>query len=235
MPQQSPQPTIDDIRQLLARLGPSRIWRPVLAPDGSRIAPAGDGREIPDLDNYIGNLKLAGKTVADLGCNLGYFAFLAQKRGAKAALGLDIDPEIIHAANQLSRLHDTAEVSFQTCDFLRHAPETPCDMAMLIDFIGRQIIAKGRVKTVVAAAKNWACREIFFTLRPVYNLDDLPLPQQALEQLYPGFIRDKAFYLAQYLAHEIGSAWTLACLQNGSFAVSPSERRYKAALLFTKK
>lgn len=227
-------PTVDDIRRLLAELDPASIWRPVLGPDGGRIVAAGDGREIPELDEYIGNLDLAGKTVADLGCNLGYFAFLARRRGAVKTLGLDIDPEVIRVATAIARLHDAPDVAFLACDFLRVVPETPCDVAMLIDFIGRQIIAKGRVKAVVAAARNWASREIFFTLRPVYALDDLPVDQAALEGLYPGFVRDDAFYLAEFVAHELGPKWTLTCLPNCSFALSPTQRRYKAALLFTK-
>ncbi len=234
MSSQNSQPTVDDIRRLLAELDPASIWRPVLGPDGTRIAAAGDGREIPELDGYIGNLDLIGKTVADLGCNLGYFAFLAKRRGATKTLGLDIDADVIRAATAIARLHNAPDVTFRACDFLRVVPETPCDMAMLIDFIGRQIIAKGRVKAVVAAARNWASREIFFTLRPVYALTDLPVDQATLEGLYPGFVRDDAFYLAEFVAHELGVQWTSACLPNCSFALSPTQRRYKAALLFTK-
>ncbi|HML55318.1 MAG TPA: methyltransferase domain-containing protein [Solidesulfovibrio magneticus] len=234
MSSQNRQPTIDDIRRLLAELDPASIWRPVLGPDGTRIAAAGDGREIPELDAYIGNLELNGKTVADLGCNLGYFAFLAKRRGAGKTLGLDIDPDVVRVASAIARLHDAPDVTFVACDFLRVVPETPCDLAMLIDFIGRQIIAKGRVRAVVAAARNWASREIFFTLRPVYALDDLPVSRETLESLYPGFVHDDAFYLAEFVAHELGPRWSLACLPNGSFAVSPTQRRFKAALLFTK-
>ncbi len=234
MPQQNRQPTADDIRSLLAELDPASIWRPVLGPDGERIAAAGDGREIPELDEYIGNLDLAGKTVADLGCNLGYFAFLAKRRGAVRTLGLDIDPDVIRVAAAIARLHDAPDVTFLACDFLRDVPDAPCDLAMLIDFIGRRIIAKGRVRAVVAAARNWASREIFFTLRPVYALEDLPIDQAGLERLYPGFIRDDAFYLAEFVAHELGTEWALSCLPNCSFALSPTQRRYKAALLFTK-
>lgn len=234
MTSQNRQPTADDIRRLLAELDPASIWRPVLGPDGERIAAAGDGREIPELDEYIGNLDLAGKTVADLGCNLGYFAFLAKRRGAVRTLGLDIDPDVIRVASAIARLHNAPDVDFLACDFLRDVPEAPCDLAMLIDFIGRRIIAKGRVRAVVAAARNWASREIFFTLRPVYALDDLPVSRDILESLYPGFIRDDAFYLAEFVAHELGAQWTLTCLPNCSFALSPTQRRFKAALLFTK-
>ena len=58
--------------------------------------------------------------------------------------------------------------------------------------------------------------------------------REVLESLYPGFVHDDAFYLAEFVACELGAQWSLACLPNGSFAVSPTQRRFKAALLFTK-
>ena len=198
-----PPPLLDDLRRRLDALGPERIWRPVPAPDGSLLAP-GDGSDTTDLEHYIGNLDVAGKSVADLGCNLGYFTFLTKRLGAIQVLGLDIDPEIIHAANQLARLHQTPNISFQAGDFLRQPPPTPCDMALLIDFIGRQIIAKGRIQTVANAARAWGKTELFFTLRPVYRLDDLPTTAQTLHQHYPGFLRDNTFFLAETVAHALG-------------------------------
>ena len=73
------------LRAALAALGPGRVWRPVPGPDGTLLAPGrGPGPEC--LDAYVAGLDVAGKTVADLGCNLGYFAFLA----ARCLLGLPI-------------------------------------------------------------------------------------------------------------------------------------------------
>lgn len=229
----SPHPTRSDIRRLLDALDPQRIWRPVPAPDGSLLAP-GDGSDTTDLERYIGNLDVAGKSVADLGCNLGYFTFMAKRLGAAHVVGLDIDTEIIHAAGQLARLHDLPDVTFTACDFLRQTPHPPCDMAMLIDFIGRQIISKGRVGLVADAAKNWGSRELFFTLRPIYRLDDLPVSPQTLDALYPGFVRDDAFFLAEALSHALGPDWSMRFLTDGRFAKGPTERCHKAALLFTR-
>ena len=221
------------IRKLLAALGPGRIWRPVPAPDGSLLAP-GDGCDLKDLEGYIGNLDVAGKTLADLGCNLGYFTFLARRCGATRVLGLDCDPEIIHIAGLLATLHNVTGVAFTACDFLRQAPPAPCDMALLIDFIGRQIIAKGRVGLVANAAKNWGAHELFFTLRPVYRLNDLPASPEHMHALYSGFVRDDAFFLAEALAHALGPDWSLRFLTDGRFAESADQRCHKAALLFTR-
>ncbi|MFP5258594.1 MAG: methyltransferase domain-containing protein [Acidobacteriota bacterium] len=221
------------IRQLLDALGPARVWRPVPAPDGGLLAP-GDGCDTADLEHYIGNLDVAGKSVADLGCNLGYFTFMAKRLGAASVLGLDIDPEIIAVAEELARLHQIADVAFLACNFLRQPPSEPCDMAMLIDFIGRQIISKGRVGDVARAAKIWGKNQLLFTLRPVYRLDDLPARPETLAAHYPGFVREGAFFLAETLAQALGPDWSMRYLTDGSFAKGPEERRHKAALLFTR-
>ena len=221
------------IRRLLDALGPARVWRPVPAPDGSLLAP-GDGCDTTDLEHYIGNLDVAGKSVADLGCNLGYFTFMAKRLGAVSVLGLDIDPEIIAAAEELAKLHKVTGVAFLACNFLRQPPAVPCDMAMLIDFIGRQIISKGRVGDVARAATAWGESQLFFTLRPVYRLDDLPASPKTLAAHYPGFVREGAFFLAEALAHALGPDWSKRYLTDGSFAKGPEDRRHKAALLFTR-
>jgi len=224
---------LEAIRARLAALGPARIWRPVPAPDGTLLAP-GDGADTADLRDYLGDLDVAGKSVADLGCNLGYFSFMARRLGASRVVGCDVDPEIIAAARQLARLHRLDNVDFTAVDFLRQTPDTPCDMTLCIDFIGRQVIAKGRVPAVAAANAAWGARELFFTLRPVYRLDDLPATPETLARHYPGFVRDDSFYLAETLAHCLGPGWSMRLLPNGRTGRPPAERVHKAALLFTR-
>jgi ribosomal protein L11 methyltransferase len=199
---------LDRLRAKLAALGPERVWRPVPGPAGDLLA-AGDGSAPAVLDGYLAGLDVAGKTVADLGCNLGYYSFLVRRMGARAVLGCDIDPEIIRLAEALAAIHGLTEVRFATMDFLRRRPETPCDMALLIDFIGRQTVAKGRLSAVAAAASAFGSREIFCVLRPVYAVADLPLPAQDLARLHPGFVRQDRFFLAECLAALLGPDWTM--------------------------
>ena len=226
-------PALEALRARLDALGPGRVWRPVPAPDGSLLAP-GDGSDTADLRDYIGDLDVAGKTVADLGCNLGYFSFMARRLGARRVVGCDVDPEIVALAGELARLHGLGDVAFTAVDFLLQKPETPCDMTLCIDFIGRQVVSKGRVPQVAAANAAWGARELFFTLRPVYRLEDLPAPPETLARLYPGFVRDGCFFLAETLAHCLGPHWSMRVLPNARKTWKPGERVHKAALLFTR-
>lgn len=226
-------PSLDSLRERIARLGPSRVWRPVPGPDGSLLAP-GEGPDMDMLADYVGGLDVAGKSVADLGCNLGYFSFMTRRLGARSVVGLDIDPEIVRIANLLTLVHGLDQVEFRALDFLREGPESPCDMALLIDFIGRQGIAKGRLPAVAAAATAWGRRELFFTLRPAYSLDDLPLSAADLERLYPGSVRDGRFHLADTLAGLLGPAWSMRQLTTGRLSGDGKGPVAKAALLFTR-
>ena len=43
---------------------------------------------------------MTGKTVLDLGCKFGFFCFEALKRGAKRAVGVDVDPYSLERARR---------------------------------------------------------------------------------------------------------------------------------------
>ena len=219
-------PNLEAARRLLDGVDPACVWRPVYSPDGTLLA-AGHGPGPDELESYVGDLDVAGKSVVDLGCNLGYFTFMAARRGATRVLGCDVDPAVIHAATGLARLHGLDNVEFWACDFLCTLPATPpCEMALLLDFIGRGVISKGRLPGVAAAAVAWASKELFFTLRPAYHLEDVPASPDALERLYPGHVHHGQFHLADALAQLLGPDWAPRRLTGSG--------RVKTALLFTR-
>ncbi len=235
MSQNTPQTDVlAHVRDGLARLGPQRVWRPVPGPDGSLLA-RGSGPDPKALADSVSGLDVADKSVADLGCNLGFFTFLARRMGARSAVGLDIDAEVVDLARLLAQLHGLDAVRFVALDFLRHSPPEPCDMALCIDFIGRQVIAKGRVDAVVAAAAAWGRHELFFTLHPVYAVADLPRPAGDLARLYPGFVRQGRFFLLDYVAAILGPAWSLCPPADSRTRNPPLAKTGKTALLCRKK
>lgn len=210
-------PNWPDSTTFLRPSAPS-IWRPVPAPDGRLLAP-GDGSDTSELERYIGDLDVAGKSVADLGCNLGYFTFMARHLGASRILGLDIDPEIIHVANELAALHQADNVAFPG-HRLSAAAAWRARPGHAHRLHRRQIISKGRVRLVAQAAKNWRTPRTVFTLRPIYRLDDLPASPQDLDAHYPGFVHDNAFHLAD--------AWPRPWDPTGPGATSPTAVSPKA-------
>ncbi len=219
---------------MLAALGPGRVWRPVAGPDGALLA-RGSGPGPESLEPYVAGLDVAGKTVADLGCNLGYFSLLAARCGARRVLGCDADPEIIEAATLLARLHGLAGVDFLARDFLAAPAPERFDLALLVDFVGRGVVAKGKLAAVAAAAASWARHEVFFTLHPAYALDELAVPPEVLAARHPGCVRDGRFFTAEALAALLGPGWTMRRLTDGRLSAGETTLRAKTALLFTRK
>jgi putative methylase len=59
---------------------------------------------------------VAGKTVVDLGCGTGIFAIGASLIGAKDALGIDVDPAAVSAAEKCARDMETVSARFAVGD-----------------------------------------------------------------------------------------------------------------------
>jgi tRNA (mo5U34)-methyltransferase len=66
---------------------------------------------VHDGDSVLGCLDLlgfprdfSGKTVLDVGCNAGYYSFVAKTRGARRVVGMDLDGHFVRQAQYLSTL-----------------------------------------------------------------------------------------------------------------------------------
>jgi len=213
----------------LAAMGDARVWRPVLGPDGTLLA-RGSGPSPEALADYASGVDFEGKTVVDLGCNLGLYSFMAARRGAVHVLGLDSDQDAVEGANMLARLHGLDNVSFEVRDFLRTTSPEQADMVLVIDFIGRGVIAKGRLDAVLDSARRYARKEIVVTLRPEYPLQELPTLSADLLKHYESHILDGTFMLASYVQERLGLKWERRTLHQGRV----KGFTLKAAILFTR-
>ncbi|MBE2897200.1 50S ribosomal protein L11 methyltransferase [Pasteurellaceae bacterium HPA106] len=72
---------------------------------------------------WLDGLDLAGKTVIDFGCGSGILAIAALKLGAKAAIGIDIDPQALQASLQNAQNNGVADRLT-----LYHASEVPAGL-----------------------------------------------------------------------------------------------------------
>lgn len=212
----------------LAGMGAKRIWRPVIGPDGAVLA-AGSGPAPQMLAEYMTGVDFHGKSVVDLGSNLGFYSFMAARSGAKSVLGLDSDPDAVRGGRMLAALYGFPGVDFKVCDFLKDPPARKADMALVIDFIGRGVVAKGRLDDVVASAAAHADREIVLTLRPIYPLHELPPLGPVLLNRYAAHIQDDRFRLADYVSERLGPAWKGRIIHLGRVGGYV----LKAALLFS--
>lgn len=214
---------------LLNRMGPLRVWRPVVAPDGQVLA-AGSGPSPQTLSGYLGGVDFSGKSVIDLGSNLGLYSFMAVRSCARHVLGLDIDEDAVQGARMLATLYGMDCVDFEVCDFLMDPPAREADMVLVVDFIGRAVVAKGRLDAVLAAAVRLSRREIVMTMHPVYRLEELPPLGPAQRERYAGNINGETLDVAGYVSDWLGPAWTGRTIHEGrvdGFAL-------KAAMLYSR-
>jgi 2-polyprenyl-3-methyl-5-hydroxy-6-metoxy-1,4-benzoquinol methylase len=69
-----------------------------------------------DRAEILDRIDFAGKTVLDLGSNLGELSRAARERGARLVDGFELDPFFIKLANLLNASQDTTRVSFHRKD-----------------------------------------------------------------------------------------------------------------------
>ena len=213
----------------LCRMGAGRVWRPVAGPYG-HVLNCGSGPDLTAMSAYVAGVDFAGKTVLDLGANLGLFTFMACRGGATWALGLDSDPDAVAGARMLAELHGLPNARFEVRDFLADESIPRADLVLVIDFIGRGVIVKSRLDTVLDAAVRLSRKEIFFTLRPEYPLSELRAPDHFLKRTYGRFIRDGRFYLAEHVAARLGAGWSATVLSR----LCVEGKTLKTGVLFTR-
>ncbi len=220
------------LKSLLHRIGPDRIWRPVLAPDGRVLAP-GVGHDEDGPDALPKGIDLTGKSVADLGCNFGRYVFWAIEQGARRAFGVDSDADAVSGARLLAEWRGLSNAVFHVSDFLDEPPVFCAEVVLLIDFIGKQTIAKGRLDAALRAAGAYAEKEIIATIRPVYKVRDLPVSgSDALDKAYgAAFVRNGKFHLADYVEAFLRPEWDMALLTDDDSL----EKKYKYTIRFTRK
>lgn len=101
--------------------------------DGQVIIEGEHKERTEERKAWIHALHPQGRTVLDLGCNLGVFAIEAARLGAKLATGIDIQPNVVAAANQLREFFGLANCRFQAVDLMRPAARDavePCDIVL---------------------------------------------------------------------------------------------------------
>jgi ribosomal protein L11 methyltransferase len=218
------------LKAILQSLPPGTAWRPVRDLAGNVLA-EGTGLGEDGLSEYLPSINFSGKTVCDLGCNLGYFSFMAARGGAVRVTGLDVDPLVVEGAGILAAMQGFDNMRFQVSDFLRQPPEELYDVVLVIDFIGRGTIVKGRLDAVLDSAAARAREKIVFTLRPVYPLEDLAggAPGDLAKRYGDDFVHHGRFHLLDYVQNYLPDFAATQLTPPGDPA-----RRFKHAVKFIK-
>lgn len=219
----------DGLRRYILSLPPESVWRPVHDRNGILLR-RGGGRFADILPETLDGIDLAGRGVVDLGCNLGAYALLAARRGAARVVGVDIDPAVVAGSRLLAADHGLRNTEFKVADFLKEDLGERFDLGMLIDFIGRSVVAKGKVQACLEALGRASREEMLLTLRPAYRVrDELGCAYGELEALYPSrFMRHGRILVLEYAADVLGPDWELRTDCPGRFRDHNLKTRVRA-------
>ncbi|WP_027184742.1 class I SAM-dependent methyltransferase [Desulfovibrio inopinatus] len=208
--------SLDEFYSIVETLPQEDLYRTVYDPDFAVLLP---GKEIID-DQILQDFScvdFSGKTVADLGCNFGFFSFQAKRLGASSVLGVDYADRVILAARELADAFEMDGVTFETHDIYKQDStlrQQRFDVAMLVEFIGKSFIGGQMIDSALHAVECLTDKEIVLSIQKIYWINkELKTTPEALLALYPEkYIQNGDFLLFEYVKDYFADRWTLECL-----------------------
>lgn len=201
----------EELRSLVREIGESEIWRPVRDFEGNLLA-GGAGHCDESLpETPPAHIDLRGKTVVDLGCNVGTFVRRAVRLGARRATGVDIDPRLVRCAQIMAEQDSVDNVDFMVCDFT-NPPEDKFDVAMMFDIIGNTTIGRGEMHYFMDIMEKWASNELLISLKPLCRTSKhfQKTPQEFAEVFPSCHLEGECFYpVREAMDYLGGRGWRL--------------------------
>ena len=216
--------------KILSEVGQRRIWRSVYDEQG-RLLARGHADERDGPPEVLDRIDFQGRRVLDVGCNFGYYSFLAWRRGAAWVLGLDTDPQVIEGCGLLKIIYGAENTRFLCRDFLENGSGGPFDLCLLINFIGKKRALRGVAKCLDHAA-GLSREAMIITAAHAYHIPTFMAGNYSgLRSRYPEtYISGEYFLLTDYLRDYLLPSWDMTLL-------SPQypELNVKRTLLFTRR
>ena len=219
-----------ELEQILSRVGPRNIWRSVVDQHNETIAEGmGDMREGDPQD--LAKVDFKNKTVLDIGCNFGYYSFLAGEFGAAGVTGIDIDAQAIRGCELLKAMYGADNVNFIADDFTTADLPAPYDIGMLISFFGKEMI-KGGIRHYLEALERLTRDIMIISVRLFYRVSKhLGGDPDVVLRHYPAsYLRGDHFHLIDYVTDHYKERWDISLLSPES-----DDTGMKRTVLFVRK
>lgn len=195
---------------------PEHRYRTVYDADFSVLVP---GKEEIDPDTLaaFSRIDFAGRTVVDLGCNFGFFAFQARRLGAAAVVGVDREPRVLAGCELLKRHFDANGVDFACHNIDDPSCPLPAqrfDIAMLVEFIGKSFVQENRVAPALAFLERLSDRELILSVQKIYWIKkELGTTPERMRELYPAqYVVGGDFLLLDYVRDFFAPRWRMEAL-----------------------
>ncbi len=194
-----------ELVQLLQDMGQGNIWRPVYDECGQLLADGHeDMRDTAPEDLAVFDFQ--GRSVLDMGCNLGFYSFLVKRLGAGTVVGLDVDPQAIRGCSLLSKLYGQGDIFFTCIDFTDFTSDRTFDVVLLINFIGKKSLVKG-IQPVLDVCRRYAAECIIVSARCRYHIQrSLGVEPEFMRKKYGGkYVQGEWFDTGHFLQDYLGA------------------------------
>lgn len=215
----------DELAAAMQQLGPQAFWRPLnMVQDLLRSK---EPQEVVEpLARCLLDVDFQGKSVVELGSNIGFYSFLAAQLGAREVHALDFGPAIVRIGGLLAEAYNMPQVHFEQVDFCRQEPGRKWDLVLVLDIIGNNKVRKGRVAALLDVVLRYVDKELVLNARPVYDLaSELGVTEREMLEFYPAkHLREGRLHLLEYLTSWFGNSWEvtpLACDAQGAALDKP--------------
>lgn len=199
------------ILEHVANLAPERIYRTIYDED-LNVVVQGVEPIIPEELDHFSRVDFQGKTVLDMGCNFGFFAFQARRLGAAHILGVDRDEHALQGARIMQSIFGLDRIDFEPVDF--DARPNPLqgrlfDLAMLVEFIGKGYTLSGNLPRLLHFFETLSEKELLLSVRRDYDIkNELDSDEASLRALYPEeYVSDGLLRIMDYVHDFLAPRW----------------------------
>jgi SAM-dependent methyltransferase len=209
-------PRFARVRELVANLDPEHVYRTIYDEHLSPVVAGTEPLDPQGLSDFR-SVDFVGKRVVDLGCNFGFFAFEARRRGAGQVLGVDREAKVLEGAALLRDIFCLTGVDFLVCDI--EAPDNclggqKFDMAMLVEFIGKTFVREGRLPCVLAVLESLSEKELILSVQKSYMIrKELGATPEEMRRHYPeAYLRDGEVMVLDFVRDFFKDRWKIEML-----------------------
>jgi len=215
-------PRFQRLRELVSTLAPEHVYRTIY---DENLIPVIEGTEPLDPQGLqdFRSMDFTGKSVVDLGCNFGFFAFQAKKLGAASVVGVDREMTVLEGAAILRDLFGLEDISFTTCDIETHPNSLSgktFDVAMLVEFIGKTFVRNGMLARVLSFLESLSDKELVLSVQKSYMIrKELGATLDEMRQHYPdAYLQNGDVLVLEYVRDFFKGRWKvemLSALEDG--------------------
>ena len=219
-----------ELEKILHTVGPDNIWRPIVDVNNEPIVDGmGDMREGDPRD--LAKVDFKGKNVLDIGCNFGYYSFLARDLGAGRVTGIDIDGRAIRGCRLLKDMYGADNVEFIEDDFTTANLAGPYDIGMLISFFGKEMIKIG-IHPYLEAVERLSRDVMIISVRLFYRVSKhLGGDPDVVLRHYPAsYLQGDHFRLIDFVTDFYKERWNVSVISPES-----EDTGLKRTVLFVRK